>query len=350
MSSRARYRRWQWAAPIVATGLLFVGCSSDDDDDDDVLDVDVDPGTVLSISVDGAPSIDGSGGDAAWAGAPALDFSTSGGANSGSSTGTIKSVYTTDSVYFLVQWTDPTESNERFPWVKQADGSWSQKGDTSSHDENEFYEDKFAFIWDTSNAIAGFDTGGCMVTCHAGEPNKPYGNKYTASEGEIGDIWHWKGIRSNPMGYVDDQWLDDTRWSEETSGAGRHGDPKDSGGYKNNRNEAGDAPLNGGSVPPYWLATADAQPFNDADYAVGDQIPGILVERPTGDRGDIDGKATYAGGKWTLEIGRKLSTGSAKDVQFGDLTAAYKFGVANFDNAQVRHSMGAGVQTLRFGE
>ena len=350
MSSRATSKRWLWMAPFVATGLVFVGCSSDDVDDGNDLDIDVDPGTVLSVSVDSAPSIDGSGSDAAWAGAPAMDFSTAGGANSGSSTGTIKSVHTADSVYFLVEWTDPTESLERFPWVKGSDGSWSQMGDTASHDANEYYEDKFSFIWNVNNSIAGFDAGGCMVTCHAGEPNKPYGNKYTASAGEIGDIWHWKGVRSNPEGYVDDQWLDDTRWSEDTASAGRHSDPKDSGGDKNNKNEAGDAPLSGGSTPPFWLHSTDAQPFNDADYAAGDEVPGITIERPTGDRGDIDGKGVYAGGKWTLEIGRKLSTGSDKDVQFGDLTAAYKFGVANFDNAQVRHAMGAGVQTLRFGE
>jgi hypothetical protein len=46
-----------------------------------------------------------------------------------------------------------------------------------------------------------------MVTCHAGEANKAYGNKYTQSEGEIGDIWHWKSVRSNPEGYIDDQYL-----------------------------------------------------------------------------------------------------------------------------------------------
>lgn len=45
---------------------------------------------------------------------------------------------------------------------------------------------------------------------------------------------------------------------------------------------------------------------------------------------------------WTLEFGRKLATGSEFDVQFDDLTATYYFGVATFDNAQVRHAFEAG--------
>lgn len=347
MSSRTRSRRWLWAIPLVTTGLIFVGCEGDSEFDPP--DIDVDPGTVLSLSVDAAPSIDGDGGDAAWAGAPAMDFTTAGGANSGSSTGTIKSVYTDDSVYFLVEWTDPTHSIERFPWVKGEDGSWAQRGDTGSHDENEYYEDKFAFIWNINNSIAGFEAGGCMVTCHPGEPGKAYGNKYTAA-GETGDIWHWKGVRSNPEGYVDDQWLDSTPGDGAGGSAGRHSDPKDSGGYANNKNEAGDAPSSGGTAPPYWLPSGEVMPFDDADYVAGDMVPGIIVERPTGDRGDIDGKAVYSGGKWMLEIGRKLTTGSDKDVQFSDLTAEYDFGVANFDNAQVRHNFATGVQTLRFGQ
>ena len=41
---------------------------------------------------------------------------------------------------------------------------------------------------------------------------------------------------------------------------------------------------------------------------------------------------------WTLELGRALVTGSEFDVQFDDLSKPYYFGVAVFDNAQVRHA------------
>ena len=52
---------------------------------------------------------------------------------------------------------------------------------------------------------------------------------------------------------------------------------------------------------------------------------------------------------WTLEIGRKLVTGSATDVQFDDLSESYYFGVAALDNAQVRHAFQSGVSMLSFG-
>jgi hypothetical protein len=39
-----------------------------------------------------------------------------------------------------------------------------------------------------------------------------------------------------------------------------------------------------------------------------------------------------------MEISRKLVTGSKFDVQFDDLKKGYGFGLALFDNAQVRHA------------
>ena len=48
----------------------------------------------------------------------------------------------------------------------------------------------------------------------------------------------------------------------------------------------------------------------------------------------------------TIEIARKLVTGSDFDVQFNDPKKQYAFGVAVFDNAQVRHAYTPGVLKL----
>jgi hypothetical protein len=45
---------------------------------------------------------------------------------------------------------------------------------------------------------------------------------------------------------------------------------------------------------------------------------------------------------------RKLATGSEYDVQFTDPKKEYAFGVAVFDNAQVRHAYTPGVLKLKF--
>ena len=62
-------------------------------------------------------------------------------------------------VYFLVQYNDPTESMRRGPFQKQADGSWKKLKDPADKggDDNVYYEDKWAMIWNINNSIARFD-------------------------------------------------------------------------------------------------------------------------------------------------------------------------------------------------
>jgi Ethylbenzene dehydrogenase len=50
---------------------------------------------------------------------------------------------------------------------------------------------------------------------------------------------------------------------------------------------------------------------------------------------------------WTVVIARKLVTNSEFDVQFNDMKKEYAFGVAIFDNAQVRHAYNGGVLKMQ---
>lgn len=220
---------------------------------------------------------------------------------------------------------------------------------------NYSYEDKLAFIWPINNSIQGFQTSGCFVACHAGEnpEAKPFGNKYTAGEGQLGDIWHWKSIRN--LNQVDDQYLDWTKFDpEKAKEAGRKSDPKESGGYADDVNEAKDGPaftspavdLKTGA--PGYILDSEKVAIDPAAIPAGSYIPGIIKSEFVGDRGDIRAGWKYANGMWTLEFGRKLTTGSQYDVQFDDLTATYYFGVAVFDNAQVRHAYESGASMLVF--
>jgi len=309
-------------------------------------------GTLTSIKVETAPVIDGMP-EAVWDRATAMTVNTAGGANTASHTVMLKSVYTDDSVFFLAQWDDPTESLRRMPWQKQADGSWKQLVTPNAKEggENTYYEDKFAQIWNIN--IPAFETSGCFATCHAGENAdvKDYGNKYAPNPGEMGDIWHMKIVRTNPTGYIDDQFVDSMRYDKDKAPeAGRHSDP----GlvpYYTNINTARNAPNYTSAdqpAPPYWIVDDQKQMFSDT-YRTNDEIAAIIVRPPTGDRADIQGKAVYGDGKWTMEYGRKLTTGSQYDVQFSDLTKEYAFGTAVFDNAQVRHSYESAASKLVFG-
>lgn len=313
-------------------------------------------GALVSIPAAEAPTLDGEANDAAWTEAPEVRIAVSGGANSGSTEVSLKSVYSGDTVYFVATWADPTESFARTLWEKQADGTWLKLKDPNDKgsDNNLYYEDKFSIIWNINNTIPNFETLGCFTACHAGEnaDAKPYGNKYTAEEGQLGDIWHWKSVRN--LNQIDDQYLDWTRYSTEAPGAGRKSDTKDAGGYEENQTEDKTMPAfmlpGGGSKDGYpgYILDSEKEPFDDSLFAAGDRIPSIVISEFTGDRGSISASYKWSDGVWTLEFSRKLDTGSATDVQFTDQSATYHFGVATFDNAQVRHAFQAGVTPFVF--
>jgi hypothetical protein len=298
---------------------------------------------LVSRKVAAAPALDGTV-DATWAAAPVLTVKAVGGKNfpGGSTEMGLRSVVAGDSIYFLVQYKDATQSVRRSPWQKQADGSWAvvKDPDNKGGDNNLYYEDKFAMIWNISSPA--FEQRGCMSACHTGE-GKPYGNKYLPGADERADMWHLKGVRTSTVGQVDDQYLDGTRYDKEKAReAGRKSDPKAGGGYADNATEDKKAPkfaLKGNKpAPPYWILDAEKEPFDDSKYKAGDEVPGIVVSPLLGDRGDLSAKVSWKDGVYTVVMWRKLVTDGPYDVQFSDLKKAYVFGVAAFDNAQVRHA------------
>jgi hypothetical protein len=308
---------------------------------------------LVAQKVAAAPALDGTL-DAVWQKAQPLTVKAVGGRNlpGGSTEVSLRAVYAGDTVYFLMQYKDETNSVRRSPWQKQADGSWKQVKDPNDKggDNNLHYEDKWAMIWNISSPA--FEQKGCMAACHTGE-GKPYGNKYLPNSGERADMWHMKGVRTATIGQVDDQYLDDTRYDKDKAPeAGRKSDPKTGGGYANNLNDAKNGPkwaLKGNKpAPPFWIVDSEKEPFDDSKFKAGDEVPGIVVSPFTGDRGDIGTKIVYKDGVRTSVFWRKLATGSEYDVQFTDLKKEYAFGVAVFDNAQVRHAYTPGALKLKF--
>jgi hypothetical protein len=340
-------KHWMWTiSATVAAAALVLGLA--------VSPADAQQKNVLvSKKVAAAPAFDTTM-DETWKTATPLTIKLVGGKNlpGGTTEATLRSVYTGDTIYFHLQYKDPTESARRSPWVKQADGSWKQLKDPNDKggDNNTYYEDKMAMIWNISSPA--FEAKGCMAACHTGE-GKPVGNKYLPNAGERADIWHWKSVRTGSIGQFDDQYLDDTRYDKDKAPeAGRKSDPKTGGGYNDNVNDAKNGPkwaLKGNRpAPPYWIVDADKEPFDDSKYKAGDEVPGIVVAPFTGDRADISVKSAWKDGVWTLVFSRKLVTGSQYDVQFSDPRKPYAFGLAVFDNAQVRHAYSPGVLKMEF--
>jgi hypothetical protein len=344
------------SAVAIAVALTFLaGCESPQSP--------VPPNTLIAAKVATAPNLNAGASDPAWASARPLAVKMIDGNNfvggKGETQGTLKAVYSGDTLYTLIQYADPTLSIRRGPYQKQADGTWKKLVDPADKggDDNVYYEDKWAMIWPIGNSVPNFDKRGCAVMCHIGE-GKPFGNKYTRNEGEIGDIWHMKGARTAPWGFVDDQYVDHTRYDPKTSpGAGRKSDPGTALGEYNAfplenglpkfMNKDGKAANAGGT---YWIKRGDEVPFDDAKFKPGAEVASFIVNPLQGDRADVRVAFTWKDGMHTSVISRKLVTGSKFDVQFSDLTARYGFGFAAFDNAQVRHATVDDPLTLVFAK
>jgi hypothetical protein len=99
---------------------------------------------------------------------------------------------------------------------------------------------------------------------------------------------------------------------------------------------------------PGFISEGEKASFDDSQFRAGDRVPSVLTEPFRGDRGDISASWRYRSGRWTLEIRRRLVTGSNYDIQFSDLNAAYPFALATFDNTEIRHAAQEGSAELRF--
>lgn len=299
----------------------------------------------------------------------------------------IKAAYDSENLYILARWYDDAVSDKRNPWLKLADGSWAvlpSKSPTpppgqdwvtymgaAFEEEDQFYEDKFAMIWNTygSTTIAGFDEQGCSLVCHdpalefAPGTTYNYDNpqlaakKYTNAVNEVGDMWHWKLVRQNQHYKIDDQNVHYWRQGmDDPAHAGRSADPG-GGGYASNPALNGRPTYVGPSLtgPPFYIFDSEKREVTQAELdalPVGTMLPNMITQGPAGTRADVDAYGVYnpATGVWTLEIRRKLVTGDPVDVQFDDLARSYAFGVAVFDNAQIEHSWSPLVYKLEFAQ
>lgn len=240
----------------------------------------------------------------------------------------MKAMYDDQFVYFLIQWADKTMSQNRVYEFKG--GQWKKRKGN---------EDRFGILF--NNNIPDFPKSGCESACH-GE------GTYMGTEkaGATGDIWHWKAQRTNPLGYADDQSIQDKVKIKGHEKTARKSDKRSGGSYKANFDKNKKQPkfIGAGMGGPVLLK-AVAKPFKGGAKE-GTIAPREVLARPVGSRGDIDAKGVWKNGRWTLELRRKLDTGNKDDIAFkpGGSTL---FGIAVFDNGGgVKHSYQKGVTKL----
>jgi hypothetical protein len=334
--------------------------------------------TVHRIASSDTPLLDGDTSDRAWRNVSPFTLVTHHGDNfdgKGEARIDIRAVHDGTWAYFLFTWDDPTRSLKHLPLIKEAAGWRLLHNGFENGDERDFNEDKFSVLLTRADVtIAGDRTFHAGPQPLADKPATMTGRGLHYTIGDIGavDVWLWKATSGGPSGWMDDGHfgppLPPTPQQESHLSPYRGGYAPDPGNANTTDNfvpgaaadrtvvprrlprdpEATKAamgdlhldPDTGESAGSRWYMTdAESQAYSaelDAALPVGSVIPGVILSGEfTGDRADIRCAARWASGRWSLEVARRLDTGSPDDVA---LASGVFMRVAAFDHSQIRHT------------
>ncbi len=234
-------------------------------------------------------------------------------------------VYTAKEVYFLFEWEDYTKSVNRL--YTYTSGTWEASEDNV---------DSLNILWNLN--MDKFNQDGCQILCHKEEKLSAM---HTRKPGEKLDLWRWRSQLTNPLGYADDQYMQDVIGDFEGDTTGKRPDSGRSG-YFMNWDSTKKRPLYiGKQKHSVTLFKDEAIVVNDSTkFPEGMVVPKEALRTPEGSRADLKAKAIWEDDKWTLELKRALSTKDLEnDVQFTDLKKGYIFGISiHEDGFQDEHA------------
>lgn len=324
-----------------------------------------------------APVLDGDLSDPAWAKARTVSVLTTQGGDfggTGQSLVEIRALHDGEFAYFAFVWEDPTRSLKHQPLVKHA-GRWQIAASREDLlDESKYHEDKFAVLLTRPTLPligAAIHLSRKPLQSH---PASSTGRGLHYTDGGIADLWLWRASHTGQAGHVDNCHFGGPAPPQPDGG---HPAAHYSGGFAPDPGPADHEPnfvetvLAGGGkgiVPKrlprdvqamaramgrvadsqgqsesegsrWWMTHGETLPYApalDAALPDGTVIPGILMTDEIADRRDsLRGAARWAAGRWTLEIVRRLHTGSDFDVP---LRTGGMMWVAAFDHAEMRHT------------
>jgi len=258
----------------------------------------------------------------------------------------IQSVVSSQNIYFLVQYDDPTANLLSQPL--HFHGGNPHLGTNWTQDVT--FEDGVSLVFEMIAGTTGsstFASNGCSMLCHT--VTKDF-NGLTAPPGmyaeSVGryDMWFWHAGKSNGSGYADD---------DVSIGVPDYAlQPDDNNAEIYDNNVISDNPgfepyliAGGGNRSlnkQFFIAEETAKPFTGSSvnpntnmaWATDDIVPAFtlaLPKDPSNDYFDVHAKGYYSGGKWTVKFQRKLNTGNTNsDVQFASgNTYLFSFAVHN---------------------
>ena len=271
----------------------------------------------------------------------------------------IRAVYSDTHIYFAFRWRDKIRHSRMGQWIYTG-SVWRAQVD---------WPDALALQWQATAQVADFGQGGCAVLCHTTGRFKEFPRMATRQEGALVDEWYWSAFTAERSGRPGDGFLDHQitfipkgspkpalRWSLPGISAAHGSDasggrmPETVGGIPLTLNarerEGGETP-----VPRFYLKGEQRVPLQGSNSS--DPVEKVLSLYETGtqeggDSADIQGKAFWSDGYWTLELSRPLRTPSKRDVQFDPSQKNNPFGLAVWDGATGERHQVATIIKLRF--
>jgi hypothetical protein len=236
---------------------------------------------IPSVKVANVPVLDGAAQDAVWKDVkPHVVVDQASGKKI-----LLRSIYTADQIFFLVQFPDAAQNFLHKPWVWNAA---DKKYEMGAH-----REDTFVFKW--------------SMMAKEVDLSSLSDDNYRA------DVWYWKANRTNPAGFADDktQVLADSPGKKSKEKVSETGKKR----YLSRLSDAG--------KPPY-------KTYKPTTYE-GDLVDAFPPGTPQGSRADVRAKGVWSGGLWTVEFARNLNTGHDDDLQFDPASGkSYLFGISIF--------------------
>jgi hypothetical protein len=283
-------------------------------------------------------------------------------ADSGLATVNVRAAYDGERIWFVLRWTDSSESRgiPEWVWTPGALGgpAWLPLPAVLAGEDR-------AYLSFSMGSFPAFESKGCAAACHLGErlgdvsaaawPVRT--RMHTDERGQSLDGWAWRAGRTDPVGLADDLYFIEAQ-AADVSGVRADcpnpptcaefcrgpvvpvsADPptQDVAGNVLMHPLCGAAPwlenpLAAGGAPRYApaggptlsgtpLLVATAVPYDGsapAAPAAGARLPGLLLRAPSAHRDDVAAKGRWdpATRTWTVELGRKLVTDDPNDAQF----------------------------------
>lgn len=333
---------------------------------------------ITEIAASEAPSLDGDLSDPAWAKAvPVTVMTTQGGdfGGNGQSQVEIRALHDGVYAYFAFVWADPTRSLKHRPLVKTQAGWQLLAPDQATGRDGGLSDDKFSVLL----TRPAFPLIGAAIhlaaTPHSDRPGSSTGRglHYT-EDGSIADVWIWRASHGGIDGHIDNAHIGAAAapTQEQIGGQVRYagGFALDPGppAYRSNTvsrptgngamdtlpsrlprdpdttaralgRVSGNAGQSESEGARWWMTESESIPYTkaaDDKIAAGTVVPGIVMRDAIASTGaSIRGAARWAAGRWTLEVARRLYTGSAYDLPIKTGTLMW---VAAFDHSETRHT------------